>query len=161
MKKFTIQAVLLIAVIAASLLLFKSGADISNLPFLPQKPVYKTLEIKGAKLKVEIADTQTKRSRGLGGKQSLAPDEGMLFIFPKADKYPFWMKGLAFPLDFVWIREDTVVDLLQNVQPSSVKLPDASLPVYESRENIDKTLEVPSGTIQRLDIKAGDTIKII
>lgn len=161
MKKFTIQAILLIAVIAVSLLFFKSGTDISNLPFLPQKPIYKTLEINEATLKVEIADTQIKRNRGLGGKQSLAPEVGMLFIFPKADKYPFWMKGLAFPLDFVWIRENKIVGLLQNVQPPAANTPDAVLPIHESKEDIDKVLEVNAGTVQRLNIKVGDTIKII
>lgn len=160
MKKFIVQAVLLVAVIAVGLILFKSGTDISDLPFLPQKPVFKTLQIKEAKLKVEIADTQPKRNKGLGGRQNLASDEGMLFIFPKADKHQFWMKGLTFPLDFVWIREDKVVDLLQNVQPSPPNTPDSALSRYGSKEDADKVLEVNAGTIQRLDIKTGDAIKI-
>lgn len=160
MKKFIIQAILLITAIAVAVYLFKQGTDISNLPFLPQKPVFGHLQIKDVKLRVEIADTQSKRSKGLGGRQSLASDEGMLFVFPKADKYPFWMKGLSFPLDFVWISGEKIVDLLQNIQPPVKGVPDASLPIYESKEIVDKVLEINAGTITRLDIKIGDTIKL-
>ena len=159
MKKFTIQFILLILVIAGALYIFQKNPDISNLPFVPKLPVYKELVIKDSKLKVEIADTQEKRSKGLGGREKLASDEGMLFIFPKRDRYPFWMKGLSFPLDFIWIREDNIVDLLHNVQPPAPGQTDQSLPIYESIEEVDKVLEVSAGTAQRLNIKVGDRVE--
>ena len=71
------------------------------------------------------------------------------------------MKGLSFPLDFIWIREDKVVDLLHRVQPPTPGQPDESLPIYQSEEEVDKVLEVPAGTIQGLNIKVGDTVKIL
>ena len=159
MRKFIIQTILLIVVIGVAIYLFNNQAVTLNLPFLPEGPVFKELSINDAKLKVELADTQSKKSKGLGGRQSLASNEGMLFIFPKADKYPFWMKGLSFPLDFVWIKEDKVADVLQNIPPPQPGQTNESLPIYSSREEIDKVLEVPAGTIQRLNIKIGDTIK--
>ena len=119
------------------------------------------LQINDAMLKVEIADTKEKRSKGLAGRQSLATDEGMLFVFPKADKYPFWMKGLSFPIDFVWINGDKVTDILSNVPPPSSGQTDESLAIYSSNQEVDKVLEVSSGTVQRLNIKAGDTVKIL
>lgn len=161
MKKFIIQFTLLILVIAGTLFFLQKNPDLSALPFVPKQPVFKELEIDGAKLKVEIADTQEKRSKGLGGRQSLASEEGMLFIFPDTQKRPFWMKGLSFPLDFIWIRENKVVDLLHRVQPPTPGQSDASLPIYQSKEEVDKVLEVPAGTIQGLDIKVGDTVKIL
>lgn len=84
----------------------------------------------------------------------------MLFIFPKEDKYPFWMKGVSFPLDFIWIKGDQVVDLLENVSPPRVNQKDIDLPIYVPKESIDRILEVNAGTIARLNIKVGDTIKI-
>lgn len=161
MKKFLIQAVLLLLLIGAALVFYKTSAQISSLPFLPQGPVFKQIRINDAILKVEVADTQEKRSKGLGGRQSLVSDEGMLFIFPKADKHPFWMKGLTYSLDFVWIRGETVVDLLPNIQPLSPGQTDESLPIYQSKEDADKVLEISVGTIQRLNIKVGNKIKII
>lgn len=160
MKKFIIQFVLLIAVIGIATFLFKQKPDITNLPFLPEQPVFKELQINQVKLKVEVADTQKKRSKGLGGRESLASGEGMLFILPKPDKYPFWMKGLSFPLDFVWISGEKIVDLLQNIQPPTPGQTDESLPIYQSKEDVDKVLEVAAGTVQRMNIKVGDTIKL-
>lgn len=160
MKKFTIQFILLILTIAGALFIFQQNPDISNLPFVPKMPVFKEMDINGNKLKVEIADTQEKRSKGLGGREKLASDEGMLFIFPKRDKYPFWMKGLTFALDFIWIREDKVVDLLHNVEPPAPGQTDESLPIYQSIEEVDQVLEVSGGTAGRLKIKVGDTVVV-
>lgn len=161
MKKFTIQAIFLLLVIGAGLFLYSTNPSLSNLPFLPQTTVVKELQINESKLKVEIADTKEKRSKGLGGRASLAEDEGMLFVFPKSDKYPFWMKGLSFPIDFVWIRGDKVVDILSDVPPPSPGQTDASLPIYSSKEEVEKVLEVTSGTVQRLNIKVGNSVKIL
>lgn len=158
MKKFLIQAVLLLLTITAALYFYKTNTQIPNLPFVPQQSVFKKIQIGSTSLNVAVADTQEKRSKGLGRKEALASDEGMLFVFPEASKYPFWMKGLKFPLDFIWIRDNKVVDLLPNIQPPSVGQSDESLPIYQSKEDVDKVLEVSASTIQRLDIKIGDTI---
>lgn len=162
MKKFIIQVVLLLLVIGGSLIFFNpnnKGGRV-ELPFLPHPPKTATLEINSHLIKAEVADTPSKRSKGLGGKTSLEQDEGMLFIFPNADKHPFWMKGLSFPLDFIWIKEDKVVDILENIQPPKEGEPDASLPIYSSKEAADKVLELQAGTVKRLDIKIGDTVLI-
>lgn len=163
MKKFSVQVLLLLTIIGITLFIYSSGSTIPNLPFIPfipQPATLKQLQIGSAKLKVEIADTQEKRSKGLGGRENLATDAGMLFIFPVADKHPFWMKGLSFPLDFIWIKDDKVVDLLQNITPPALGQKDETLPIYQSRVDVDKVLEVNGGVIQRLNIKVGDTIKI-
>lgn len=160
MKKFTIQFVFIIIGITVALYLYKTNPSLSGLPFAPQQTAFKELRINNATLKVEVADTQTKRNSGLGGKQSLASDEGMLFIFDKPGRPPFWMKGLSFPLDFVWIMGDRVVDILQNIEPPTPGQTDASLSIYQSNADVDRVLEVNGGTAQRLNIKIGDSIKI-
>jgi len=161
MKKFTIQAILLILVIGATLFFFSpvSKSPKIDLPFFPQKSVVSALEINGSKLKVEIADNESSRNKGLSNRESLATDEGMLFIFPKPDKYAFWMKGMKFPLDFIWIKDLAVVDLLSNIQPPKSGEKDESLPIYSSKAEFNKVLEVSTGTIGRLNIKVGDAIK--
>ena len=80
----------------------------------------------------------------------------MLFIFPKADKYPFWMKGLSFALDFVWIRDNRVVDILENIQPPAANTPDSALPIYSANMPIDKVLELNAGAVKLLGIRVGD-----
>lgn len=158
MKKFLIQAIALLLLIIGGIFFYKGGAI--NLPLFPQPTKTYQLAINENILKVEVSDTQDKRSKGLGGREKLASDEGMLFVFDKADKYPFWMKGLTFPLDFVWISNSQVVDILQNVPPPPVNVPDQSLTIYQPKVAADKVLEVNAGVVQRLNIKVGDTIKL-
>lgn len=157
MKKFVIQVILLLILTVVGIYLYKSSGQISSLPFIPQGPVTKQVQINGSKLNAEIADTQAKRAKGLSGRDNLASDSGMLFIFPEPSKHSFWMKGLSFPLDFVWIRGDKVVSILQNVPPPSPNQADSSLPIYQPKVEVDKVLEIGAGTIQRLNIKVGDT----
>lgn len=158
MKKFLIQFVLLIIVIATALLLY--SGSVSSLPFLPEKTKFSELIINETKLKVEIADTPTKRSKGLSGRESLGQDEGMLFLFSSSQKHSFWMKGIKFPLDFIWINENEVVDITANAQPPASDQKDGNLPVYSPKVEVDKVLEVNSGLVERLKIKVGDMIKI-
>jgi len=160
MRKFAIQVILLLVVIAGAFFFFKQDGQIPDLPFLPQAPVFKQLKVNNVVLKVEIADTQTKRSKGLGGRESLASDEGMLFVFDKPDKYPFWMKGLTFPLDFIWIRGDTVVDITPDASPPTVGQQDSSLIIFQPKEEVNKVLEANGGTVQRINIKVGDVISL-
>lgn len=161
MKKFIFQAVFLIIIIFGGLAIYTS--QITNLPFItaPKTTKVEALIINNSKINIEVADTQEKRSKGLGGRDSLASSSGMLFIFQKEDKYPFWMKGLNFPLDFIWIKQDTVLDLLSDVPPPVPNQTDQSLPIYSSKVPINKVLEVPAGTIVNLNIKVGDKIKLI
>ena len=49
------------------------------------------LEIGGETLRVEIADTDKTRDRGLMGRKSLPDGEGMLFVFEKSAPLSFWM----------------------------------------------------------------------
>ena len=44
--------------------------------------------------------------KGLSGRDNLADDEGMFFVFEKSDIYPFWMKDMKFAIDIIWIMED-------------------------------------------------------
>ena len=107
---------------------------------------------------VKVADTDSLREKGLSGRKNLSPDTGMLFLFPQKGIYSFWMKGMLFPLDFIWIDGDTIVDLTQNVPPP---LPSSSFPpTYAPKTSVDTVLEVSAGTIVQDGIKNGDKVTI-
>ncbi|MDO8573251.1 MAG: DUF192 domain-containing protein [Candidatus Daviesbacteria bacterium] len=159
MKKFTFQVLALLAVIGVALYLFKTGA-LNSLSFIPASSPGKQIVISGNRFKIEIADTDSKRKKGLGGRESLASDEGMLFIFEASGKHPFWMKGMKLALDLIWINKDAVVDITENVGPPAAGQKDASLPIYQAKEDANKVLEVNAGTAQKLNIKAGDSVKV-
>jgi len=74
----------------------------------------------GVPIRVEFVTTDEARQRGLGGRESIPSDYGMLFVFPKSDKYGFWMKDTLVPLDMFWLDEGgKVVYMAQNVATSS------------------------------------------
>lgn len=68
---------------------------------------------------IELALTDEEKKKGLSNRDFMPTNQGMLFVYPVAEKYDFWMKGMRFPLDFVWLRDKTVVDITPNVQPDS------------------------------------------
>lgn len=159
MKKFVIQTAMLLSLIFLGLALWTDR--ITEVPFLPQPVKLAQVEVDGAVLNVEIADTPATRSEGLGGRENLASDSGMLFIFDSIGQYSFWMKGLKFPLDFIWIKDGVVVDITKNVPPPTLSQKDASLPTYQPKVAVDSMLEVNAGTVDRLSIQTGDKVKVI
>src|SRR5881396_1630112 len=56
-----------------------------------------------ARFTVEIANTPETWERGLMERASLAPDAGMLFIFPDIAPRAFWMMNTLIPLDMLFI----------------------------------------------------------
>lgn len=159
MKKFVFQALALVFLTGAALFLFKTGA-LNNFSFIPVNSSGKQAIINDSRIKIEIADTDSKRKKGLGGRESMASDEGMLFIFEDSGKHPFWMKGMKLALDLIWISGDMIVDITENVEPPAAGQTDASSPIYQAKEDANKVLEVNAGTAQKLNIKAGDRVKV-
>lgn len=89
-RNLIIFAVILLVLVVAAYLTLSGG-------FLG-----KTVEVKGQTFKVAIADTDEKRTKGLSGRDNLAQDQGMLFLFDKPGNYPFWMKDMRFPIDIIF-----------------------------------------------------------
>ncbi len=158
MKKFIIQLVILLVVIFTALGLWTNR--ITSIPLIPETVSTKDLAINGQVLKVEVADTQNKRSKGLGGREAIATDSGMLFIFDTEKVYSFWMKGLKFPLDIIWIKDNVIVDIIENVPPPLEGQTDSNLPIYQPSVVVDSVLEVNAGIVDKLNIKVGDKINL-
>lgn len=71
-------------------------------------------------IRAEVAATDEERAQGLMSRESLGPDEGMLFLFQNRDRHAFWMKNTLIPLDIVFIDDDMrVVEVLHDCQPMS------------------------------------------
>lgn len=115
----------------------------------------KVIMLGKTKITVEVADTDEERTKGLSGRPSLSQDRGMLFVFSRKDRYYFWMKGMRFPLDFVWIDDNKVVDLTPNVP-----YPKDGKPLVNIMPKIpvDKVLEVNAGVINSSQVKIGDQL---
>ena len=125
--------------------------------FYLKNPLSTKVVIRNQTIYVDVAATPTARERGLSGRASLAQDHGMLFVYSTPALHGFWMRGMNFSLDFIWIRDKTVFELTRNVPPPT----EGEVPVMlEPYYPIDMVLEVNAGTIDRLGIKEGDKITI-
>jgi uncharacterized protein len=68
--------------------------------------------------KVEIAQTDVQRQMGLMWRETLAEDEGMLFLFDTEQHLSFWMRNTVLPLDIIFIDSDwKVVGVSANAVP--------------------------------------------
>jgi len=110
--------------------------------------------LKGHVFSIEVANTPTKRELGLGERDSLPADHGMYFPFEIAQKWVFWMKGMRFPIDIVWIRDGKVVDIHRSVPPPKV-LP---LETYSPIEPADAVLELNAGVTADIGLEPGDEV---
>ncbi len=102
---------------------------------------------------VEVADTSTKRELGLQYRRDLAPDRGMIFLFPTESEHAFWMKNTPIPLDMIFINSDgKIVGIVEQAVPFS--LDSRSVPATSRF-----VLEINGGLSKRHGIKIGDSIR--
>ncbi len=121
-----------------------------------KEPALKELRIGEHLFKVEIADTPAAQARGLSGRLRLPEDRGMLFIFNNLSMQSFWMVGMRFPLDIIWISGDRIVGISDNLLPAAV----TGTRTYAPPEPIDKVLEINAGLAEKLGIRIGDLVEI-
>ena len=114
--------------------------------------------INEARINVLVADTPQERAAGLSGYAGLPENVGMLFVFPEPRQPSFWMRGVLFALDLIWIRDGMVVQIDASVPPSPKDTPDDQLPRYQPDEPITHVLELTAGSAARYGITIGDHV---
>lgn len=106
---------------------------------------------------VEIADTEPVRARGLMFRTHLAPNEGMIFVFPAAGFYPFWMKNTLIPLDMLWLdTSGRIVSIAASVPPCKAD----PCPSYPPDGDASYVVEVVSGFARQHALEKGDVVKL-
>jgi uncharacterized protein len=109
-----------------------------------------------ASVRVEVADDEASREQGLSGRDELPPDAGMLFVLD-TDRPAFWMRGMRFPLDIVWIKHGRVVDITARIPTPG---PGGGLPTYSPRPAANRALEVNAGWAARHGVRRGDPVRL-
>ena len=116
--------------------------------------IYKTsptAEFDGVSLRIDYATTEAEREKGLGGRTTIANNYGMLFIFPKAEQYGFWMKDMVVPIDIFWLDDKgQVISIAQDVATSSYPNvfypPTPALYVLETAAGFAQAHHIATGT---------------
>jgi hypothetical protein len=100
---------------------------------------------------VEVADDPREREFGLMCRRAVAPDRGMLFVFPRADIQAFWMRNTLIPLDIIYIDARGSIVSIANARP----LDERPLPSSGPARFV---LELAAGRAAQLGLKPGDRI---
>jgi uncharacterized membrane protein (UPF0127 family) len=104
-------------------------------------------------IRAEVASTNEDRSLGLSGRKSLGDQEGMLFVFQDKRPRTFWMNGMNFALDILFIAGGRVVEIVTLPGPVG-----GEIPSFTSSLGADMVLEINAGLSGRLGIRPGDPV---
>lgn len=102
-----------------------------------------------------VASTPTAQEQGLGDIGHLASTSGMFFVFGAPDNYGFWMKGMEFPLDIIWLDQNfKIIHIERDLSPSTY--PNVFYPGSPAKY----VIEVNAGTAERFSLAIGQTMQI-
>jgi uncharacterized protein len=106
-------------------------------------------------LDLDIADTPALQERGLGGRDGLAVDHGMVFPYSSPSQRCFWMKGMRFSIDIIWLDANKKVghiekDLSPDTYPQS----------YCPEVAAQYVVELQAGAADKLGIADGDKLEL-
>ena len=113
-----------------------------------------TAEINGQQLQLEVAESFEARQCGLSGRTTLAPDRGMLFIFPRSMPVVFWMPDMKLPLSIAFLDEKRRIVSIQTMIPEQVDN------LYRSPGPVSYAIEVNRGWFTRHKVRVGDIVHI-
>lgn len=121
-----------------------------------------TILIGEARFSAFIADTTYLRSQGLSGRDELHKDSGMWFDFFEPQRPSFWMRGMKFPIDIIWINEAMSVVHVSHDVPTPLKdSPINALPRYDAEgHDVRYVLEIGAGLARALNIRLGTLASI-
>jgi uncharacterized membrane protein (UPF0127 family) len=106
-------------------------------------------------ISLERSDTPEARELGLGGRDSMPQDRGMLFVFETSGRHCFWMKDTRIDLDMIWLDEaERVVYAQHRVSPHTY--PQTFCPNKDAKY----VIELNAGVAEAVGITMGQRIPV-
>ena len=115
------------------------------------------VELDGKRYKVEVADNDEERARGLMFRDSMPEGRGMLFIHDTEEPQAYWMKNTRIPLDILYFDSARRLVAQQRDVPACT-LGDAC-PPYPSNAPARYVLELNAGQAEAMGLKDGAELK--
>jgi len=144
----------LILFLAATILLALGTTVVRDHSAIIKAKEFALLSVGQQQYAVEVARIRAAQEQGLSNRDSIGSD-GMLFIFSTNQNATFWMKGMRFGLDIVWIYNGTVIGIDQNVSPP---MGGQDPEIRQSPGSISQVLELPAGSANLISV--GDLVSI-
>lgn len=149
MKNKRIIAVAIGLIVVSGLAL---GLGLSHLRPASTETTKSKLFVNSKEFKLELADTESERIRGLSGREKLDEDRAMLFVFPESAEQCMWMKDMKFSLDMVWLDSSRKITKIErNVSPNTY-------PQAFCADNAKYVLEFNAGVTEDTGLKIGQNL---
>jgi len=162
-KKIKIASVIILVLISPIYLIRQYLLDknletkiVKVASFLNQNSKPPFVKINNLNIPVEVAADINSQQKGLSGREFLGEGKGMLFIFPKADYYQFWMPNMYFPIDIVWIEQGKIVGIEKNI---SNEFNPQNPRFYQPPKPVSYVLEVNAGLAEKYNFNIGDKVE--
>lgn len=104
-------------------------------------------------LQLELAATPESRIQGLMNRDGLAPQDGMLFLFPEPHDYSFWMKDTRIPLDMLFITDK------QQIAHIEADVPPYTRAERSAGQEVIAVIELDGGRASAESIAKGDHVR--
>ncbi len=115
-----------------------------------------SVQINQKQMRIEVVSTANDIKQGLGDRDQIPLDQGMLFVFAAPSPYAFWMRHMRFPIDIVWLRDGKIVDIAYDMQPPRWFW---SIPAtYKPKAEADMVLEVVAGQAEVYGLGVGGEV---
>lgn len=102
---------------------------------------------------VEVIRDRQSLKKGLSHRESMPEENGMLFVLDVSQEHAFWMKGMRFPLDIIFMGGDMrITEILENLQPCE------QCPIYFPKERPAYALEINAGLARKHGLSVNDTM---
>jgi uncharacterized membrane protein (UPF0127 family) len=69
------------------------------------------------RIEAEVAADQSTRMRGLMHRERMAPNHGMLFVFPQAARHCMWMRNTLLPLSVAFLDDEGKILNIEDMAP--------------------------------------------
>jgi uncharacterized membrane protein (UPF0127 family) len=109
------------------------------------------LKINGHNLRAEVANTDEDRRTGLMFRNSLAENQGMLFVYESEGRYAMWMKNTIIPLSVAFIDRKGIILNIEDMQPHTEDS-------HGSKGPAKYSLEMNQGWFKKRGINKGDKV---
>ena len=134
-----------------------------------------TVKLGGKAFHLEVADTDEVRIKGLGQRDHIEPDGGMLFVFTTPKVSAFVMRDCAIDIDIIYLDQYGKVITTYEMKKEPARGADGKdegkvgdnnlayenrLKKYDSRLPMQYVIEIKGGTLPSLNLKEGDKIDL-
>lgn len=71
------------------------------------------------RIEAEVASNPQNRAQGLMQRRAMAPNQGMVFVFPQLAQHCMWMRNTFLPLSVAFLDDDGVIINIEDMQPQT------------------------------------------